>query len=207
MTGIVPLTFAGDRTALVQALRAGHPGAAAAFYDEHAKHVLHTLRAILGADEEVPDLLQEVFIRGFRGIDKLRDEECVGGWLTKIAIWVAGHQRRLRVRRNRLRVFSPEHLRPAHCEQPSLDARRSVYQFYDLINTLPAKERAALILRYVEDMTLSEAADACGTSLATFKRRLGRAQRRFVRAARGRPSIQDWVEPGTRWGLRRAANS
>jgi hypothetical protein len=30
---VTPLTFVGDRLALVQALRTGHPGAAAAFYD------------------------------------------------------------------------------------------------------------------------------------------------------------------------------
>jgi RNA polymerase sigma-70 factor (ECF subfamily) len=207
MTVVTPLASVRDESTLVEALRAGQPGAAAAFYDEHARHVLRTLRSILGADEEVPDLLQEVFLRGFSGIGQLREAEHARGWLTKIAIWVAGHQRRLRARRNRLRILSPEYTRPAHCEQPSLDARRSVYQFYDLLGELPAKERMAFTLRYVEGMTLPAAAEACGTSLATFKRRLASAQRRFVKRASRRPGIQDWVAPGARWTARREGTS
>ena len=70
---LTPLTFVGDERALLQALRAGHPGAAAAFYDQHAAHVSRTLRSALGADEEIPDLLQEVFIRAIDGIGKLRE--------------------------------------------------------------------------------------------------------------------------------------
>ena len=207
MTVVAPLTFAGDRATLIRALRDGHPGAAVAFYDEHAGHVLHTLRSMLGADEEVPDLLQEVFMRGFKSIDQLREAESARSWLTKIAIWVAGHQRRLKARRNRLRILSPEHTSPSHCEQPSLDDRRSVYHFYDLVGQLPLNERMAFTLRYVEGMTLPAAAEACATSLATFKRRLARAQRRFLRRARERPCIQDWVGTGTGWAARRTGTS
>jgi RNA polymerase sigma-70 factor, ECF subfamily len=204
MMDVVP--FASGTATLVRALRAGHPGAAAAFYDEHASHVHQTLRLLLGAHDDIPDLLQEVFIRGFGGIGRLREAERVRGWLTKIAILVAAEQRRLWARRNRLRVFSPEHTHATHCEQPSLDARRAVHQVCDLASALPAKERMAFTLRYVEGMTLHEAAVTCGTSLATFKRRLARAERRFVRSARQRPGLQDWLERGARWTARRMGN-
>ena len=33
---VTPLTFVGDDTALVEALRAGHPGAPAALYDRYS---------------------------------------------------------------------------------------------------------------------------------------------------------------------------
>lgn len=199
---LVPLTFEGDEAALVRALRAGHPGAAAAFYDRHASHVLRTLYSVLGADDELPDLLQEVFIRGFGGIGNLREAERVRAWLTKIAIWVAGQHRRMYARRNRLRLYSPEHTRVEHCEQPSLAARRSVHAFYEAVDELPARERTAFTLRYVEGMTLPAAAQACQTSLSTFKRRLVRAQKRFLTLARKRPDIEDWFEGGS-WRRRK----
>jgi len=196
---VAPVPFVGDEAALVRALRAGHPGAAAAFYDGHAGHVLHTLRSTLGADDEIPDLLQEVFIRGFYGVDTLREVERMRAWLNGIAILVASQRRRVRARRNRLHILSPDNTRPRQCEQPSLDARRSLQDVYDVLDAIPVKERMAFTLRYIDEMTLPAAAAVCSTSLATFKRRLARAERRFLRAARQRPAIVDWLEVGTRW--------
>src|SRR5664279_601742 len=105
---LTPLTFVGDDVALLQALRAGHPGAAAEFYDRYATHVHRTLRSALGADNDIPDLLQEVFIRALRQIGSLRDFDRVQGWLGAIAIFVARAHIRTRMRRRWLRVFSPE---------------------------------------------------------------------------------------------------
>jgi RNA polymerase sigma-70 factor, ECF subfamily len=204
--GVTPLPFVGDEAALARALRAGHPGAAAAFYDAHARHVLRTLRSMLGADEDVPDLLQEVFMRGFNGIGKLRDIGRTRSWLTKIAIFVATHRLRVRIRRNRLRVLSPEHTRPTQCEQPSLDARRSLHEVYQVLDEMPVDERTAFTLRYIDGTTLPVAADACRISLATLKRMLARAEQRFLEAVRARPGMEDWLEVGTRWSERKPAS-
>jgi len=54
-------------------------------------------------------------------------------------------------------------------------------------------------------MTLSDAAEACETSLATLKRRLARAEKRFLEAARKRPSLEQWLEDGTRWNAENKA--
>jgi RNA polymerase sigma-70 factor (ECF subfamily) len=198
---LTPLTFVGDDAALIQALRAGHPGAAAVFYDQHASHVYRTLRQVLGPDEELPDLLQEVFIRALARIGKLRDIERVRGWLTSIAIFVARAQIRVRTRRGWLRMFSPEHTSARHQEQPSLDARRALEDVYEVLDEIPVDERMAFALRYIHGMTLPDAAEACATSLATLKRRLARAERRFVTAARTRPSLGQLLGEGARWSV------
>lgn len=199
---LTPLTFVGDDAALLQALRAGHPGAAAVFYDRHAAHVYRTLATALGADEDLPDLLQEVFIRALDGIKHLRDVERVRGWLTSIAIFVARAQIRLRSRRNWLRVFSPEHTRPSTFEQPSLEVRRALREVYAVLDEMPLDERMAFVLRFVHGMTLTDGAEACATSLATFKRRLVRGQRHFLATARQRPLLELWLEKGARWNVR-----
>lgn len=200
---LTPLTFVGDDAALIQALRAGHPGAAAVFYDQHAAHVHRTLRAALGADDDIPDLLQEVFIRALDQIGTLREIERVRSWLTTIAIFVARAQIRLRSRRSWLRLFSPDQTRPSHADQPSSDARRALREVYTVLDLMPVDERMAFVLRFVEGVTLPEAAEACSTSLATFKRRLARAERRFLDAARQRPSLKHWLEEGTRWNVQK----
>ena len=200
---VTPLTFVGDDNALLQALRAGHPGAAAVFYDQHAAHVNRTLRSALGADEEIPDLLQEVFIRAMDGIGKLREVDRIGGWLTTIAIFVARAQIRRRARRGWLRAFSPEHARLQYQTQPSSEARSALREVYAVLGQLPVDERMAFALRYIEGMTLPDAAEACETSLATLKRRLVRAEKYFLEAASKRPVLEHWLKEGTRWNVQK----
>jgi RNA polymerase sigma-70 factor (ECF subfamily) len=199
LTLLTPLTFVGDDAALVDALRAGHPGAAAAFYDRYAEHVRLTLRSILGPDEEIPDLLQEVFIRALDRIRKLREVDRLASWLTTMAVFVARAQIRIRSRRRWLRFFSPERAGPAQLEQPSSDARRALRELHAILDQMPVEERTAFVLRYLHRTTLLEAAEACKTSLATFKRRLTRAERRFRDAVRTRPEFTQWLDEGTKW--------
>jgi RNA polymerase sigma-70 factor (ECF subfamily) len=195
----IPLTFVGDDTALVAALRAGHPGAAAAFYDRYAEHVRLTLRSILGPDEDIPDLLQEVFIRALDRVRNLREVDRLSSWLTTMAVFVARAQIRIRSRRRWLRFFSPERTRPLQLEQPSSDARRALRELHAILDQMPIDERTAFVLRYLHRITLLEAAEACETSLATFKRRLARAEACFRDAIRARPEFTQWLDEGTRW--------
>ena len=61
-------------------------------------------------------------------------------------------------------------------------------------------QRIPFALRYVQGLELTAVADACGVSLATVKRRLARAEGRFVIMARRHPALKEWVEEGGRWG-------
>ena len=201
---VTPLTFVGDDAALVEALRAGHPGAAAALYDRYAAPVRLTLRSILGPDDDIPDLLQEVFIRALDRIGRLRDVERLGAWLSTMAVFVARAQIRLRSRRRVLSLFSPERTRPRQLEQPSSDARRALREIYAVLDQMPVDHRMAFVLRHVHGATLVEAAEACETSLATIKRRLARAEVRFLEAVRERPELTYWLEEGTRWTEKKA---
>lgn len=198
---VTPLTFVGDDDALIQALRTGHPGAAAVFYDRHAAHVLRTLQSTLGTDAEIPDLLQEVFIRAIRCIDELEDLARVRSWLTTIAVFMARAHIRRRTRRKWLRLFSPERTRPQQQPPASSEARQALRNIYAILDRLPVDERMTFVLRIVEGMTVPAAAAVCRVSPATFKRRLARAETRFLEAARLQPELANWLEEGTRWSL------
>jgi RNA polymerase sigma-70 factor (ECF subfamily) len=77
------------------------------------------------------------------------------------------------------------------------DALRATYAALD---ALPADERVAFALRFIDGMELTEVAAACETSLATIKRRLARAEDRFEAEARKHPALEAWIDGGTRWG-------
>lgn len=196
---IIPLTFVGNDAALVEALRAGHPGAAAALYDRHAARVRRTLRSIMGPDDEIPDLLQEVFIRALREIGSLREFDRLSSWLCGIAVYVARAQIRARTRRRYLRIFAPAHTRSQHVDPPSSDARRALREIYAILDDMPVNHRMAFVLRYIHGASLVETAEACETSLATVKRWLGRAETRFVETISQRPALEQWLKDGTQW--------
>jgi RNA polymerase sigma-70 factor (ECF subfamily) len=200
---VTPLKFVGDAQALIAALRAGHPGAVAVFYDQHATHVQRTLRSTLGVDPDLPDLLQEVFIRAINGIGELEDVARPRGWLTSIAVFTARAHLRRRARRNWLGLFSPERTRSGEQEPPCSDARAALRLTYELLDRLPIDDRMAFVLRIIDGMTLPEAAEACRVSLSTFKRRLARAEKAFVADARELPLLEQWLERGTRWNLQK----
>ncbi len=195
------LRFIGDDPALLEALRNGHPGAVAALYDRHAIHVHRTLRSALGPNPDLPDLLQEVFIRALDNIGELDDPARLKGWLTTIAIYTARAYIRRRARRRWLNIFSPQTVEEREQEPPCSDARQALREIYGVLDQMPVVERMAFVLRVIDGQTLPDAAAACGVSLATFKRRLSRAEKLFVQAAQERPMLVSWSERGTRWNL------
>lgn len=200
---VTPLTFARGDDDLIDALRSGHPGAAAVFYDRYAGSVHRTLQSVLGRDAEIPDLLQDVFIRAIDRIAELEHLDQVRSWLTTIAVFTARAHIRRQTRRKWLFLFSPDQTKQNHLEPPSSDARRALNETYRTLDTLPPDERIAFVLRFIEGMTLPEAAQTAGTSLATFKRRLSRAEKKFLDRVRERPLLQQWLKEGTRWTLER----
>ena len=191
--------FAGTDAELVGGLRRGDLGRAAALYDRHADHVHRVLYRTLGVDGDLPDLHHDAFVRALASIHRLEDPGALKGWATMIAVHVARSAIARRRRRSWLWFLPGEELPEVDSGAASgevLDALRATYAALD---RLPVDERIAFALRFVDGMELTEVAAACGTSLATIKRRLARAGARFEAEARRRPVLQPWLEGGTRW--------
>jgi RNA polymerase sigma-70 factor (ECF subfamily) len=70
---------------------------------------------------------------------------------------------------------------------------------YAVLAELPADERIVFALRHVDGMELIAVAGACGISLATVKRRLGRAQRTFCERAEKHAALVEWLGKGDPW--------
>jgi RNA polymerase sigma-70 factor (ECF subfamily) len=192
--------FAGTDADLVEGLRRGDPGARAALYDRHADHVHHVLCRTLGFDRELADLHHDVFVRALTSLHRLEDPSALKGWLTMIAVHVARSAISRRKRRSWLWFLPGDELPEVEAGAASgevLDAFRATYAILD---RLPSDERIAFALRFIDGMELTEVAAACGTSLATIKRRLARAGARFEAGARRHPALAEWLEGGTRWG-------
>jgi len=139
-----------------------------------------------------------VFARALEQIDRLGDPSALKAWLTAIAVFTAREQIRRRVRGRWLRFFASEDLPEVSATAPGEEIRESLRATYAVLDRMGVDDRIAFALRFIEGLELGAIAAACDVSLNTIRRRLARAETRFLALAAREPSLQDWLEGGTR---------
>ena len=142
----------------------------------HAPYVASLAYRMLGRDDLVDDLVQDVFVLAIRRLDVIIEPQAVRAWLARVTVRLAGK----RLKRRRLAVFLgfDDTVVPDEdlaSPQATPEERMLLTQVYQLLEQVPVDERLAWTLRHVEGMRLEEVAEACGCSLATVKRRIARA--------------------------------
>ncbi len=184
---------------LAEALVAGEAWAATATWNKHAPMVFRFLHRSLGPHGEVEDLTQEVFLRVFANVRKLRDPRALRSFVFSVAIRTLRWElRRRRVRRLfQLSDFSSE------LPEPSVGAfdaesRQALRRFYAILDRLTVQERAAFVLRHLEGLKLEDIGEALGISLATVKRRLEHASGVVSRHVERDPSLAGYAGGGSR---------
>jgi RNA polymerase sigma-70 factor (ECF subfamily) len=198
-TPVVRLPFFESDSAIVTALRAGQPAGGAALYDRYHQHVRRVLVRVLGSGADVNDLVQDVFVSAIDGIARLEDPESLRGWLASIAVFRARAEIRKRSRTRWFPLFGNDELPDVVAVVATPEIDEAVRTTYRVLDKLSADERIAFALRFIDGMELVEIAEACGVSLATLKRRLSRAQKKFVGMARTYPELAEWLSGGGRW--------
>jgi RNA polymerase sigma-70 factor, ECF subfamily len=186
-----------DDLRLVEGLRAREPWATGALIERYGEHVRRVLMRLLGGDHsEHNDLFQEVITEAWRGVGRLENASALKAWVTRIAVFTArGALRRQRRRRWLLFVEElPE--TPMAWAGPELeDAARAVY---GILARMPLDERIPFTLRVLEDMDLEATAAASGMSVATVRRRLASAEKRFRKLAAGCEALEPWTKERSR---------
>jgi RNA polymerase sigma-70 factor, ECF subfamily len=181
-------TYPNDQE-LAEALIAGKSWAAATTYKKHGRMVFRFLQRALGPVGEAEDLTQEVFLQVFLSIRDLRNPLALKSFIFSVAVRVLKWElRRSRARRFFLVSDVEELPEPAI---PALDAesREAIKRLYVILDRLSDQDRAAFVLRHVEQLKLEEVGEALGVSLATVKRRLDRAVRMVSRQMEQDPSL------------------
>lgn len=192
-------TDAAASAALVEALRAGDPEAAPMLFDRHGVHVRRVLIGVLGPDPEVADLVQDVFVTALESIARLNDGRKLRAWLTSIAVFKARELIRSRQRRKMLSLVCFWLAAEAPDLAPAIESSQGLRAVWRVLDRLPTDERLAFALRYVQGLELGEVASACRVSLATIKRRLRRAQSRFLVEAQQEPVLVEFLAGIAPW--------
>jgi RNA polymerase sigma-70 factor (ECF subfamily) len=151
-------------------------------YRRHSGFALNLAVRIQGSSNDAEDIVHDAFLKASERLSELREASAFRPWLGSIVVRMV----RTRLRRKRLLrslgLASSEPIELDAIASPNADPESRVLlaQVYSLLQTLPADDRIAWTLRYVDHHRLEVVAKLADCSLATAKRRILRAQRFLV---------------------------
>lgn len=144
------------------------------------QRIYRTIRAILGNDDEVEDVMQQTYLNAYSHLAAFAGQARFSTWLTSIAVNEALARRR-RVAVSRLRIAGDEdailEIRSTAADPEQNTMTSELQQLVEReILQLPEHYRTVLILRQVEGLSTEEAAECLGVSSDVVKTRLRRAR-------------------------------
>ena len=151
--------------------RAARDADFAAYLQARQASVLRTAYLLTGDRHTAEDLVQTAFAKLYLSWDRVRDQGSMDGYLRRIlvnennSLWRRGWKKREHAT-DELPEPTP-HLDRHH------DGRSDA--LWDLVQTLPKKARAVLVLRYYEELSEAETAEVLGISVGTVKSQTSRA--------------------------------
>jgi len=145
-------------------------------YRLYSRYVAAIAVRLLGRDDEVDDVVQDVFLRAHKGLAQLRDPQAVRGWLATVTVRVARRKLRWRKIGRVLGLTESGDYDQLAAEGASAEDRAVLARLYAVLDQMPVEHRIAWALRHVEGQKLEEVAELTGCSLATAKRRIAAAQ-------------------------------
>jgi RNA polymerase sigma-70 factor (ECF subfamily) len=179
-----------DDAALALALIAEDPSAPRVAWHRFAAMVHRILKRTLGPGADVEDLVQEVFLCLFDRVKTLREPKALKAFVIAIAAMTVRAE--LRRRRTR-RMFWLEIATPPPPVYPDPEARQALVHFYKILDRLGDQDRTAFVLRFMEEMELTDVASALQTSLSTTKRRLSRVWQRVTLLVERDPALAHYL--------------
>jgi RNA polymerase sigma-70 factor (TIGR02960 family) len=207
-SGTVPP--AADHDEVVAAAAAGDESAFAALVERHRRELhVHCYR-MLGSFEEAEDAVQEAFLRAWRRRDSFEAGTNARAWLYRIVTNAClDALRRSRRRLPSLHSFAevpwlqpyPDRLldevAPSDGQPDAVVVDRETIEltFLAVIQLLPPRQRAVLLLRDVLGWSAGETASVLDTSVAAVNSALQRARATLRERLPGRPSEWSGGEP------------
>lgn len=173
-----------EDTTLVRRTLAGDQEAFSALVEKYKDPVFNVAYRMLGNPTEAEDVAQEAFVRAYTQLHTYKDSHRFSTWLLSIASHLSIDQ----LRRRRFLALPLENVPflewiadvgPSP-EQSAL-RRETADDMQRILDTLPVKYRAVLLLRYWHDFSYEEIAQTLELTPALVKARLHRARELVAR--------------------------
>jgi RNA polymerase sigma-70 factor (ECF subfamily) len=187
---------------LLRGLRAGIESAYEELLNRYQQPVYSMVYRLLGDQNDACDVVQEVFLKVFRGVNSFKERSSLRTWIYRIAVNEAHNHRRWFSRHRKREVAieqedhenRPFHITPDPGPSPfdfTLDRETHVLIERALDEISPVF-RTAVVLRDIEGLGYEEIADILQISLGTVKSRIlrGREALRRVLTERLEPGLE-----------------
>ena len=192
-TGTLAALDPADEAELIARCRADERAAHDEFYHRFRRQVAGNLYRVIGDRSDLDDLVQEVFVIAFRGLERFRGDARLSTWLYRICVNVALGRIRTRKRRPAaigLADLDSAAADPSLTERPetpaqSLQRREDQERVYRALEVLAPKKRIVLYLHEIEGLDLKEIAYLVDSNPVTVRTRLFYARKEFYRVLAG----------------------
>ncbi len=183
---------------ILRGLRAGIEEAYEELIDRYEQQVYGMVYRLLGNQSDACDVVQEVFLKIFRGVKSFREQSSLRTWIYRIAVNEAHNHRRWFVRHCRHEVsmtdgrsehagtleYTPDRGLSPFEQTLESEHRTLIEQALARIN--PAFQ-TAVVLRDIQNLSYEEIAEILQVSLGTVKSRILRGREALRRELTQRP--------------------
>jgi RNA polymerase sigma-70 factor, ECF subfamily len=186
-TGIEQVSLqAAEEAQLIAELQAGSDEAFGYVLERYRNPIYSLVARILVSESDAADVLQNVFVKVFRGIGQFHGQSTLKTWLYRIAVREALNFRRGWFRRHFHEPFSIDDEAAEPPADFAIPAGRGPYETLQqserqqivqrALDALPRPYRAVLVMREMEEMPYDEIAELLGVPEGTVKSRLMRGR-------------------------------
>jgi RNA polymerase sigma-70 factor (ECF subfamily) len=140
-------------------------------YETERDGMARSLLVIGGDAEAAGDAVAEAFSRAYERWPRVAAMDSPGGWVYRVAL----NELRRRLRRGALESRLLRRERPRPVAPPDIEP-----ELWDAVAALPSRQREAIVLRYVGDLTERDVAGVLGVSEGAVSAALVAARRRLA---------------------------
>jgi RNA polymerase sigma-70 factor (sigma-E family) len=135
--------------------------------------LLRTARSLTPNPSDAEDLLQTALTKTYLAWDRIDDHRAVDGYVRRTLV----NTRTSQWRKRKVDEFSTDEVpEPAATGGPDLTEQQAQRDaLLRAVGRLPPRQRAMVVLRYYEDMSEVQTAEALGVSVGTVKSAVSRA--------------------------------
>ncbi len=184
----------GDAAAVALA-RTGDSDGFRLLVERHSRKVFRLAFRLTGNEQDAEDVVQETFLRAYRGLDRFAEPALVGSWLYRIASNYALDLLRSRKLRAGPGLPAGETALEVSSSQPGpdrqLEGERLQRRIARALEALSPQERVAFTLRHFEGRSVEDIAAALQVGENAAKQAVFRAVQKMRRALAEAPAGEE----------------
>ena len=177
-----------SEASLIASAARGEPRAAEALVNQHMPRIFALAYRMLHQQEEAEDVTQEAFIKAWTVLPDWEPRARLSTWLYRVTLNLC--RDRLRKSRETIMAEPPEMIDTSMRPEQVLAAAQQTKVIEAAIANLPERQRAAITLCGLQEMSNIEAADILEISVDALESLLARARRGLKTALSHREDLR-----------------